>query len=639
MTDLTHAPEDSEPSLPTFDVLPLSAETRETLTEMGYVHPTPVQRAVFEPATRGGDLVVQARTGTGKTTAFGLPIVEHAVRRKDPHVQVLVLVPTRELALQVSAEIERLGKKRQIVPLAIYGGAPMGKQIDALASGKHQVVVGTPGRVLDHLNRKTLDPSTLRMLVLDEADEMLSMGFEREISAILERLPPTRQTLLFSATIPPDIDRIARERLKEPEFITLSGDHVGALSIEHYVYFVTIADKISALLRVIEVENPESAVVFCNTKIETERVAEALQREGYDADWLNADLPQNEREIVMQKTREGRLRFLVATDVAARGIDISHLTHVINYDFPDNTERYVHRTGRTGRAGRTGTAISLVTPKDVGGLYYLRLSYKIRPVEKQLPTPGELKTRAEMDLLELLIEAHKTQAIHPDDLALARRLLTHDSAEKLVAGLLRDYFGPRPDAKEQAAAARRSTKMPPVEEKPSEPAKKAAPRREERRDERRREKRRDEKREERRKEARAPKIARIVEPPSASIAEWQPEEEPGDDEPIFRWEETPVSEPPKPAGTEGEQVEIFVNVGRRDGARPGDFIRLLERAGVEASRVGRIRLRDRHAFVPVEPGDVDRAIEALDNADIAGKVARAERGRARESSASIPNEG
>ena len=640
MTDLTHAPEDSEPSLPTFDVLPLSDETRETLAEMGYVHPTPVQRAVFEPASRGLDLVVQARTGTGKTTAFGLPIVEHAVRRKEPHVQVLVLVPTRELALQVSAEIERLGKKRKIVPLSIYGGAPMGKQIDALASGKHQVVVGTPGRVLDHLTRGTLDPSTVRVLVLDEADEMLSMGFEREISAILEHLPPKRQTLLFSATIPPDIERIARERLKEPEFITLSGDHVGALSIEHYVYFVTIADKVLALLRVIEVENPESAVIFCNTKVETERVAEALQREGYDADWLNADLPQHEREKVMQKTREGRLRFLVATDVAARGIDISHLTHVINFDFPDNTERYVHRTGRTGRAGRTGTAISLVTPKDVGGLYYLRLSYKIRPIEKQLPTPGELRTRAEMDLLEMLIEAHAAQTIHPDDLALARRLLTHDSAERLVAGLLRDYFGARPDAKEQAAAARRSTKMPPVEEKkeereekPSEPPKKAAARREERR----RERRRDEKREERRKRPR--EIARIVEPPSASIAEWQPPEEPGDDEPIFRWEETPVPEIPEPARTKGEQVEIFVSVGRRDGARPGDFVRLLESAGLESSRVGRIRLRDRHAFVPVEPDDVDRAIAALDQATIAGKVARAERGRARESSASIPNEG
>ena len=342
----------------------------------------------------------------------------------------------------------------------------------------------------------------------------------------------------------------------------------------------------------------------------------------------------------------GKVRCLVATDVAARGIDISHLTHVINYDFPDNTERYVHRTGRTGRAGRTGTAISLVTPKDVGGLYYLRLSYKIRPIEKQLPTPGEMRTRAEMDLLELLIEAHKAQTIHPDDLALARRLLTHDQAERLVAGLLRDYFGARPDSKEQAAAARRSTKMPPVEKKPSEPPKKAEAReerREERRREPRREERRDERRgdrrEERRTETRPKKVARIVEPPSASIAEWQPQEEPGDDEPIFRWEETPVAEAPKPTGTQGDQVEIFVNVGKRDGARPGDFVRVLERAGLGASQIGRIRLRDRHTFVCVEPGDVERAIAALNDATIAGKVARAERGRSRESAASIPNEG
>src|SRR5262249_44841831 len=200
------------------------------------------------------------------------------------------------------------------------------------------------------------DTRHVRMLVLDEADEMLSMGFEREVTAILDELPKERQTLLFSATLPPDIERMAK-KLRAPEFLTLSGDHVGALEIEHFVYMVA-SDKIGALGRVIDVENPESAVIFCNTKDETERVAQALARAGYDADWLNGDLPQESREKVMSATREGRLRFLVATDVAARGIDISHLTHVINYDFPQDAEAYVHRTGRTGPPGRTGTAIS-----------------------------------------------------------------------------------------------------------------------------------------------------------------------------------------------------------------------------------------------------------------------------------------
>src|SRR5258706_3376120 len=447
-------PPQTPESPPTFEILSLSRETLEALSSMGYVHPTPVQRAVFDPAVRGLDLVVQARTGTGKTAAFGLPIVETVVRRNLAKVQVLALCPTREPALQVTAELERLGRPRNIKPIAIYGGAPMSRQIDALATGA-QVVVGTPGRVLDHLQRRTLDAAEIRMLVLDEADEMLSMGFERELSSILERLPKSRQTLLFSATIPSDIERIARERLREPEFITLSGDHIGALEVLHYVYF-SRGDKLAALMRILEVENPESAIIFSNTKADTERVAEALQRQGFGAAWLNGDLPQGEREQVMARTREGKLRFLVATDVAARGIDISHLTHVINYDLPESAERYVHRTGRTGRMGRTGTAISIIAPKDIGNLYLLRLTYKIRPIEKQLPSAGELKTREEADLVQVLADAFLGLEAHPDDLALARRLVSHDSAEHIIAGLLRDHLGARPEAVEQAAASRRS---------------------------------------------------------------------------------------------------------------------------------------------------------------------------------------
>ncbi|EYF01626.1 DEAD/DEAH box helicase [Chondromyces apiculatus] len=439
---------------PTFDVLPLSGELRETLAEIGYLHPTPVQLAVWEPATRGRDAMVQARTGTGKTAAFGLPIVDHIVKRSNQNAQVLALCPTRELAVQVSNEIERLGRRKGVKVIAIYGGAPMQRQIDAIAAGA-QVIVGTPGRVLDHLRRGTLSPKHIRLLVLDECDEMLSMGFERELSAILAELPPERQTLLFSATVPPDIERISKQRLKNPEFVTLSSDAVGALSIQHFVYLIT-GDKAGSLVRILEIENPESAIIFCNTRDETETVTAALRRQGYDAEWLNGDLPQNDRERVMTATREGRLRFLVATDVAARGIDISHLTHVINYDFPQDSESYVHRTGRTGRAGRTGTAVSLITPQDMGPLYLLRLTYKIRPLEKQIPTEGELKTRAEADLVTMLAEAFLPKGVHADDLALARRLLTHDQADLIVAGLLRDHLGARPSAKDEAGAARRA---------------------------------------------------------------------------------------------------------------------------------------------------------------------------------------
>ena len=495
-------------AVPTFDVLPLSAELKETLAEIGYVNPTPVQIAVWEPATRGRDAVVQARTGTGKTAAFGLPIVDHLVKRSASHVQVLALCPTRELALQVTAELERLGKRKGVRVVPVYGGAPMPRQIDAIAAGA-QVIVGTPGRVLDHLRRGTLDPKGIRLLVLDECDEMLSMGFERELSAIVERLPENRQTLLFSATLPPDIERMSKSKLKNPEFVTLSGDHVGALSIDHFVYMVA-KDKLGALIRVIEVENPESAVIFCNTRDETERVANGLQRQGFDADWLNGDLPQSDREKVMSATREGRLRFLVATDVAARGIDISLLTHVINYDFPQDAEAYVHRTGRTGRAGRTGTAISLIAPQDIGGLYLVRLTYKIRPIERQIPTEGELKTRAEADLINMLAEAFAPKGTHPDDLSLARRILSHDASERILAGLLRDHLGARPTVRDEAAAARRAGPTPKrVEVAPAPVKAEAKPPREPREDRPRREEREPrETREDRpRREEREPRAA------------------------------------------------------------------------------------------------------------------------------------
>src|SRR5882672_1473784 len=439
---------------PTFDALKLSSEVRRAVDELGYVHPTPVQRAVFDPVSRGSDLVVQARTGTGKTAAYGLPMVDAVVRRSSAVVQVLVLCPTRELALQVAREIEALAKYRGTKIAAVYGGAPMGAQVQKINDGA-QIVAGTPGRVLDHLRRGTLDPKSIRAVVLDESDEMLSMGFLPQIDEILSHLPQARQSLLFSATLPPEIQRLAETRLRNPEFITLSGDHIGALEISHFVY-ISRADKTADLLQLLEVENPESAIVFCNTKESTKRVASALQQQGFDAEWLNADLGQSDREKVMEATRQGKLRFLVATDVAARGIDISHLTHVINYDFPESCEQYVHRTGRTGRAGRTGTAISLIEASDIGNLYMLRLTYKIRPVERQLPTSHDLKTRAEADVVQMFVDLFAKQPVHPDDLALARRIQTHDAADRIIAGLVRDHLGARPTAGEQAAAARRA---------------------------------------------------------------------------------------------------------------------------------------------------------------------------------------
>lgn len=459
-----------EAQQPTFDVLPLSAEVRRAVDELGYKYPTPVQKAVFESAAQGRDIVVQARTGTGKTAAFGLPVVDRIVDLKNSAPQVLILSPTRELALQINRELEKLATYKGVKCTAVYGGASMGPQVEAIRGGTH-VIAGTPGRVLDHLERGTLDPKTIRALILDESDEMLSMGFLPQITRIMEQLPKKRQTLLFSATLPADVRRIAETRLTDPEFITLSGDHIGALSIDHFVYRST-GNKGDELIQILDIENPDSAIIFCNTRDQTKRLAGALNRKGFAADWLNADLAQNDREKVMKATREGKLRFLVCTDVAARGIDISHLTHVINADFPESTETYVHRTGRTGRAGNTGTAISLITPQDVGNLYMLRLTYKIFPVERDLPTQGDLQTRKEADLVEFLYAAFRSGAQLPSDLRLARRVLTSDFAETIVAGLLRDHLGGHPNAEETAADARRAKSAPPAPKKKEKKGKK-----------------------------------------------------------------------------------------------------------------------------------------------------------------------
>jgi ATP-dependent RNA helicase DeaD len=660
-------------SPPTFDAIPLSAELRRAIDACGYTHPTPVQLAVFEPATRGKNLVVQARTGTGKTAAFGMPILDVLVRKSLPKAQALILTPTRELALQITRELERLGEFRGTKLVCIYGGAPMGKQIEQLEQGA-QVVVGTPGRVLDHLRRGTFDPSNIRIFVLDEADEMLSMGFAKELHAIADKLPKDRQGLFFSATIPPDIERLAQSQLKDPEFITLSSDQIGALEVNHFVYVLRGGDKRQELIRIIEVEDPESAIVFCNTKDETERLAEALTRAGYDADWLNGDLEQRERERVMQATREGKLRFLVATDVAARGIDISHLTHVINADFPESAEAYVHRTGRTGRAGKTGTAISLVTPKDIGNLYILRLTYKIRPIERQLATAGELKTRGEADLVAMFVDAFAGRAIDPGDLSLARRLLTHADAERIVASLVRDHLGAKTaaegDVAGEAAAARRGRNPPPVvttapvidlprvtvaESRHVEPATVRDPGRTRDQAVRGEERPRDRGPARARDARKAPPLGEPSRPektrgerggvPHKAYATWEPPIDADDDKPILPDAEgapraAEARDDVRAPDTEGAPSErddpdfaqIFINVGRRDGARPADFEKVLaEAAGLAPVDRGRIRIRDRNTFVSVRKESLDRVVAALGGQVIAGRRVLAEPAKQRPS--------
>src|SRR4051794_15525768 len=379
-------------STTSFADLPLSEELRKGIAERGYTQPTPVQAAVLGPILAGRDIICRSKTGTGKTAAFGIPLLERipAGTRK---ASALVLCNTRELALQVSQEIEALGKHKDLRVIAVYGGAGMGQQTDALLHGA-EVIVGTPGRVYDHIRRGNLKLDTARIAVLDEADEMLSAGFYEEGTRILDRLPQDRQTLLFSATVPPDIEQLAQKYLRNPETILLSGDVFTVEHIHNVLYhLVDQYPKPRNLLYLIEREDPEAAIVFCNLRTDTELVANVLNRNGYDAELLNGDLPQKERERVMAKVKRGEVRFMVATDIAARGIDISDLSHVINYSLPEDPASYLHRVGRTGRIGKKGTALSLVSGSEIMTLSALQKKFNIVFEERKLPTPDEAKKR------------------------------------------------------------------------------------------------------------------------------------------------------------------------------------------------------------------------------------------------------
>ncbi len=375
--------EPAAPKPPSFDDFALHPDIKQALDDMGYFAPTAVQTAVFGPVSEGKDLMVQSRTGTGKTTAFGLPILSKLVpTHRQP--QALILAPTRELALQVARELTNIGKHRGIVVEAIYGGAPIGKQITNLRNGVH-VVVGTPGRVLDHIGRRTLDTKTINTFVLDECDEMLSMGFLEDIERVVSHLPEKKQTLLFSATMPDEVARYSRRHMVAPEQLSLSRDGQTVADIHHAYYIVSGIARSRDLLKVIYSEEPESAIIFCNLRDETTMVAKVLQKQGLDAEALSSDLSQSDRERVMGRMKKKDLRFLCATDVAARGIDISNLSHVINFSVPESPESYVHRTGRTGRAGKKGTAISLVGPRELGNFRFVRLTFGLKPEERLLP--------------------------------------------------------------------------------------------------------------------------------------------------------------------------------------------------------------------------------------------------------------
>jgi ATP-dependent RNA helicase DeaD len=384
------APTDA-PSTPAFEELGITGPVLKAIKDLGYETPSPIQAATIPTLLSGRDVVGMAQTGTGKTAAFALPVLERLdVAQKTP--QALVLAPTRELALQVCEAFESYASKMKGVHvLPVYGGQGYGVQLSALRRGVH-VVVGTPGRIMDHLAKGTLNLSELQYLVLDEADEMLKMGFAEDVEQILAQTPVEKQVALFSATMPAQIRRLAQQYLRDPEEITIKSKTATNTNITQRYLVVSYAQKVDALTRILEVENFDGMIVFVRTKNETETLAEKLRARGYSAAAINGDVPQVQRERSVNQLKDGKLDILVATDVAARGLDVERISHVVNFDIPTDTESYVHRIGRTGRAGRSGDAISFITPRERYLLKHIEKATRQQPTQMQLPTTEDVNT-------------------------------------------------------------------------------------------------------------------------------------------------------------------------------------------------------------------------------------------------------
>ncbi len=417
---------------------------RQAAARAGWTSLMPVQSRAIPYLMAGRNVMVQARTGSGKTGAFLLPMLTRLDPKRN-QTQALILVPTRELARQVVTDAETLCANTGLRTAAVYGGVGYKPQIEALKSGA-QIVVGTPGRVLDHLLKRNFSLDHLSMLIFDEADRMLSMGFYPDMREVQRYLPKRElHTAMFSATFPSAVMRVARAFIREPEFISLSSDHVHVTETDHSYYIVPGMDKERSLIRIIEVENPESAIIFCNTKMRVHLVTVILQRYGYDADELSADLSQAARDQVLKRLHDGKLRFLVATDVAARGLDIPELSHVIQYEPPEDVESYIHRAGRTGRAGASGTALSLVSLAEKHLIDRIAKQYKIDMEQRELPTEEDVETLVAERLTALLesrlrerdkLQTERSRRFVP----LARDLAENEDELPVITMLLDDYY-------------------------------------------------------------------------------------------------------------------------------------------------------------------------------------------------------
>ncbi|EIJ79885.1 DEAD/DEAH box helicase domain protein [Bacillus methanolicus PB1] len=417
-----------------FQDLGLSPATMKSIRKMGFEEATPIQAQTIPLSLENKDLIGQAQTGTGKTAAFGIPLIEKIDIDQDV-IQGIVVAPTRELAIQVSEELYKIGYGKKARVLAIYGGQDISRQIKALKKRPH-IIVGTPGRILDHINRKTIRLDNVKMAVLDEADEMLNMGFIDDIEAILAQIPEEHQTLLFSATMPAPIQRMAEKFMKNPQIVRVQSKEMTVPQIEQFYLEVQEKNKFDVLTRLLDIQSPELAIVFGRTKRRVDELSEALNLRGYMAEGIHGDLSQAKRLSVLRKFKEGSIDVLVATDVAARGLDISGVTHVYNFDIPQDPESYVHRIGRTGRAGKTGMAMTFVTPREKAYLKIVEKTIKRRMDKMKPPTLDEALEGQQKATIEKII-----QTIESNNLQLykqaAEDLLEQQDAVMVVSAALK----------------------------------------------------------------------------------------------------------------------------------------------------------------------------------------------------------
>jgi ATP-dependent RNA helicase DeaD len=610
MSDLNlETPEADESSSPTeyvadisFDDMKLSDSLRRAVKDRGYEHPTPVQARAFAPVVAGKDLIVRSKTGTGKTAAFALPLLER-VAEGERRVRALVLCPTRELAIQVANEISDLGKYKDVKVTAIYGGASMKTQEDALDYGS-AFIVGTPGRIIDHIRRGNLKLQECEHVVLDEADEMLNQGFYEDVTRILDFLPKSRQVLLFSATVPTDIQNLIARYTTNAETLLLSGDVFTVEHIQHVRYDVSDDyPKPRNLIYILEMEEPVNAIVFCNTRDDTELVTAVLNRNGFDTELLNGDLPQKERERVMAKVKRGEVSFMVATDIAARGIDISDLGHVINYSLPEDPAVYLHRVGRTGRIGKKGVAINLVSGRELTTFTTLEKKFNITFEKRAMPLPEEAN-RLWMERHVREIREVSSGVVYDGFLTLAAQLKARGDSEDLIAFLLKYFFTHHRMEKVAAMmAAEGRTPAVRLSDTPRESGGKGKGGRKERAPR--------EGRSERPREDRPPREAREERAPREASR--------GEERPRRRERETPLV-------PQAGQARLWMSLGKAEGLDDASLRGTLESLGAPAGKLVALSVLGTFSYGIVAEEDV-AAFESITGKEHNGRKVKVERAR------------